>query len=316
MLKVVSPGLLTTVQDGGRTGYQSRGVPVCGAMDRYALFAANILVGNDMNEPALEITALGPTLEFESANIFALAGGRFAAALDGAPLKPGRAYAAARGSVLTVGAAEEGFRAYVAVAGGLDAERVMGSAATCIAAGFGGYMGRALQTGDRIGMKAPRAWMSGMTRRETKLRYSAEPDIRVIMGPQDGMFSQRGKDIFLGSEYRLSGDCDRMGYRLDGRDIEYSPGNDGNIVSDGVAMGSVQVPSGKPIIMMADRQTIGGYAKIACVISADLPLLAQKRPGDSIRFREVSVMQAQESWRRMMRGLRALEEDIAAEDIW
>ena len=292
MIKVIAPGLLTTLQDGGRYGYQQFGVPVCGAMDRYSLNLANLLAGNDPDEAALEITYLGPTLQFERGCAFAICGGRFAAKLDGCPIEHARAYSAAPGSVLEIGAVQEGFRGYLAVSGGFAVEPVLGSRSTYLKGGFGGLNGRKLQKEDVLPLRDPAIWLPFMDQRTFEpdtWRYPlADRPIRVVLGPQQERFSERGIETFLSEEYKVTQESDRMGYRLDGKAIEYAEGCDGNIISDGIVMGAVQVPSGKPIIMMADRQTTGGYSKIATVITADLPLLAQKQAGDKLRFEAVT----------------------------
>ena len=291
MIKVISPGLLTTVQDGGRYGYQQFGVPVCGAMDLWSLALANILVDNAQDEAALEITVLGPALEFSDRCVFAICGGEFDAKLDGMEIENGRAYTALPGNVLSIGAARSGSRAYLAVAGGFVVPEVLGSRSTYIKGGFGGYEGRRLKKDDVLKTGSTVGWLPFMSARkidEKLLRYPLEERaVRVVLGPQLERFSQRGIETFLESEYKVTDENDRMGYRLEGREIEYQKGCDGNIISDGIVMGAVQVPSGKPIIMMADRQTTGGYSKIATVISADLPLLGQKKAGDPVRFEAV-----------------------------
>lgn len=311
MIKIISPGLLTTLQDGGRYGYQQFGVPVCGAMDRWSLNLANQLVDNHPDEAALEITYMGPTLEFKTACVFALCGGRFEAKLDGAPIEMARAYSAAPGSVLEVGVVKEGFRGYLAVGGGFDAAPVLGSRSTYLKGGFGGVDGRKLQKDDQLALRAPSMWLSFMEQRVYEVdtwRYAlCDRPIRVVLGPQQERFSDKGIATFLSEEYTVTQESDRMGYRLDGKAIEYAEGCDGNIISDGIVMGAVQVPSGKPIIMMADRQTTGGYSKIATVITADLPLLAQKQAGGKLRFEAVTAREAAAIRRKQQGFLKRLE---------
>lgn len=311
MIKVISPGLLTTLQDGGRYGYQQFGVPVCGAMDRYSLNLANLLAGNEPDEGALEITFMGPTLEFKTGCAFALCGGRFEARLDGQPVEMARAYSAAPGSVLEIGTVREGFRGYLAVSGGFGIEPVLGSRSTYLKGGFGGVAGRKLQTGDELPLRNPVSWLPFMDQRVYEpdtWRYPLEDrPIRVVLGPQQERFSEAGIETFLSNAYTVTQESDRMGYRLDGKAIEYAKGCDGNIISDGIVMGAVQVPSGKPIIMMADRQTTGGYSKIATVITADLPLLAQKQAGGKLCFEAVSPQEAARIRRKQQGFLRRLE---------
>ena len=316
MIEVIKPGLQTTVQDGGRRGYQAYGVPVCGAMDWRALALANILAGNPWEEAALEICAMGPTIAFGEDGVFALAGADFSAALNGCPLEPNSAFLAHKGDVLELGACKGGFRAYLAVAGGFDLPSVMESRSTCLSAGFGGFQGRALKAGDVIKCREPQLWLRGLPERKAAWKYDPEAPVRVVLGPQQAAFSQRGLDTFFSSEYRLGAQCDRMGCRLEGEKIDLKEGASPNIISDGIVMGSIQIPNGQPIVMMADRQTTGGYVKLGTVISADLPLMAQKRPGDVLRFCDVTVQQGQRARCDSIRRLKNLQEELERGDRW
>ena len=304
MMEILQPGLLTTVQDGGRWGFQQYGVPVCGAMDWSALARVNLLAGNAMGEAALEITGLGPVFRFLKDNCFALAGADCAAVLNSTPLKSGRAYFASAGDVLRMGSLTRGFRAYLTVSGGFDLPEIMGSRSTCLSAGFGGYQGRALQKGDRLAFRCPQLWLHGLTERSLPERYDPMQPVRVVLGPQADAFSEEVLARFFSSEYRLGQKCDRMGAQLEGSPLPLQPGRSANIISDGITMGSIQVPNGQPILMLADRQTTGGYVKLGAVITADLPLVAQKRPGDSICFQYCTVEEAQTLLRHMHRQLR------------
>ncbi len=310
MISFRRKGLLTTVQDLGRVGYQRYGMPVCGAMDPYALELGNILVGNARGEAALEATVLGPTIVFETAEVFAVTGGDFGPTLNGAPIENGRAYLAEAGSTLALPMARRGARAYIALAGGLDLPEVMGSRSTFLKGGVGGLEGRAIREGDRIGLRAPVDHMADLESRSVPadllLAYRDRAEVRFTYGPQDELFSDAGRRTFIHSEYTLSDRCDRMGFRLDGPTVERAPGSDGNIISDGVCFGAVEITDGQPIVMMADRQTTGGYPKLGCVISADLPLLAQLKAGDRVRFRPVSVAAAQAVYRRQRQALDTL----------
>ena len=316
MIEVIKSGLQTTVQDGGRRGYQAYGVPVCGAMDWQSLALANILAGNPWEEAALEICALGPTIAFQEDAVFALAGADFSAALNGRPLEPNSAFLAHKGDLLEMGACKGGFRAYLAVSGGFDIPSVMESRSTCLSAGFGGFHGRALKAGDKITLRASQVWLRGLPVRQTCRKYDPETPVRVILGPQQDAFSAEGIDTFFSSEYRLGSQCDRMGCRLEGSTIALKDNLSPNIISDGVVMGSIQVPNGQPIVMMADRQTTGGYVKLGTVITADLPLMAQKRPGDSVRFQGVTVQQGQLARRDSLRWLNNLQEELERGDRW
>lgn len=316
MIEIIRPGLLTTVQDGGRVGYQAYGVPVCGAMDWLSLARANILAGNPWEEAALEVTGLGPAIRFRKENIFALSGADFSATLNGQPLEPNGAHLAHEGDVLELGAAKSGFRAYLAFAGGLDIPVVMESRSTCLSAGFGGFEGRSLKAGDRIGFREPQLWLRDLPARKIDIPYNGDAPVHVVLGPQNGVFSQAGLDTFFSSEYKLGSQCDRMGCRLVGATIALKEGETPNILSDGIVMGSIQVPNGQPIVMMADRQTTGGYVKLGTVASCDLPLMAQKRPGDKVRFASVTVQQAQVMRMVCVRKLHNLEQELDFGGRW
>lgn len=309
MITILHPGFLTTVQDGGRYGFQRFGVPVCGAMDRFALMQANLLAGNAPTDAALEITALGPQIRFETDAVFAVAGADFHYELSGEPIENGGAYLAHKGDVLVCGTAEGGFRGYIAFSGGMSIPEVMSSRSTCLSAHFGGFNGRALQKNDMISLRMPTLWLRGLGKRKIPCSYELAEPVRVVLGPQHDAFSDAGIDSFLHTEYHLSANCDRMGCRLEGAEISLKAGRTPNILSDGIAMGAIQVPNGKPIIMMADRQATGGYVKLGNVISADLPIIAQKRPGDAIHFECVSVEQAQKALRAKTRHLMLFAED-------
>ncbi len=292
---VKNPGALTTVQDGGRMGAQGLGFGTAGAMDLQSLFLLNILLGNDLNEAALEATLLGPEITFLEDNCFALTGADMGATLDGVPVPRYEAVTAKKGSVLKLGFAKSGVRAYIGFAGGMEIPMVMGSKSTSLKYHLGGVEGRALLSGDRISFTAPRKELRHQKRRKLDVPdFSAkEQDIRVVLGMQQEYFTKEGIRTFFESPYEISGQSDRMGYRLDGEPVSYEDTVD--IISDAIVPGAIQIPSnGKPIILMADRQTTGGYAKIGAVISADLPRLAQMGPGAVIHFKEVSVEEAQE----------------------
>ncbi|MBR5536712.1 MAG: biotin-dependent carboxyltransferase [Clostridia bacterium] len=316
MMEILRPGLLTTVQDGGRMGYQAFGVPVCGAMDWLSLARANILAGNRWDEAAFEITGMGPAVQFHVDCVFALSGADFSTTLNGNSLPTDGACLAHEGDVLEMGAAKNGFRAYLAVSGGLDIPKVMESRSTCLAAGFGGFEGRALKKGDRVALRAPQLWLKDLPHRSLEPFYDPEAPVRVVLGPQDDVFTEEGIETFFTSEYRLGAQCDRMGCRLEGGAIDLKEGKNPNILSDGIVMGSIQVPNGQPIVMMADRQTTGGYVKLGTVITADLPLMAQKRPGDKVRFEKVTVQQAQAARLYRCRKLRNLQGELDRFDRW
>ena len=298
-IRVANSGLLTTVQDLGRRGFQKYGVPVCGALDAVSMRIANILVGNPETLAGLEITAVAPSLVFDRDAVIALVGADFAPVIDGAEARAWESVRVPAGAAVGFRAPADGVRAWLAVDGGIDVPPVMGSRATDLKGGFGGYEGRPLRDGDALPLgRPPRPAPPSPARLPAEISrqptYGQSFDIRVVLGPQNDMFTDAGISSLLQSEYAVSPDADRTGYRLDGPAIERSAGAD--IVSDGTALGSVQVPgTGTPIILLADRGTTGGYAKIATAISPDIGLLAQAMPGAKIRFSAVSVAEAREA---------------------
>ena len=288
---VKTPGPLTTVQDAGRFGYQSSGIRPSGVMDAAAYEAANALVGNENGEAVLEMTFLGATLEFRTEAWFAATGADMQAKLDGVPIVRYQAIHAAAGQTLSFGMATNGCRGYFAVRGGVDVPMVMGSRSTDMSAKLGGFEGRALKAGDVLPTLSLGAWAPQGRSYEPPV-YESATTVRVVPGPQEEYFTAAGLATFFSAAYEISPNSDRMGIRLDGPEIESCSGTD--IVSDGIVFGSIQVPSGgKPILLMADHQTAGGYAKIGTVLSFDLPKLAQARPGDKVRFVRISAEDAQ-----------------------
>ena len=293
-IKIIKAGLLTTIQDMGRYGYQETGMSVSGVMDTRSASLANILAGNDENEGVIEVTMMGPTIEFTADNIIAVTGGDLGAALDGAPLTTYKAILVKAGQTLSFAAPKAGARAYIAFAGGLDVPVVMGSKSTNLKSKIGGHEGRKLEAGDEIAFAAPKTVLSNMEERQMKAPdFSARThEIRVVLGPQDDCFPQSSIDTFFNGEYTISNEYDRMGCRMQGPVIKHKVG--GDIITDGISFGAVQVPShGNPIVMMADHQTTGGYTKIGNVISVDLPILAQCMPGHKIHFKWISIEAAQ-----------------------
>ncbi|MGB0683233.1 MAG: biotin-dependent carboxyltransferase family protein [Magnetovibrionaceae bacterium] len=302
-------GLQTTVQDRGRLGFQDIGLPVAGAMDREAMAVANALVGNDPGEAILEVRFQGPRFRVEGAPItLALVGpgATMTILTEEGEVLNGPAFESVRvlpGSEVSIPPLKTTATAVISIAGGLDLEPVMGSRSTFLRGGLGGYRGRALKAGDRLGLRGsgpvPLATIA-----EPQDWHSDEP-IRVVLGPQDDAFTDAGIRAFLSTSYRISAQADRMGYRLEGEPLEHADGFD--IVSDGIALGAIQVPgSGLPIILLADHQTAGGYPKIAHVASVDIPRLGRLMPGSELLFRAVSQQEAEELYRTSLRALRAL----------
>jgi biotin-dependent carboxylase-like uncharacterized protein len=307
MVEVIEPGLLTTVQDLGRHGYQRFGVPVGGAMDAFALRAANGLVGNPWDAAGLEMTVLGPRLRLPHGCLVAVTGADLGLRIGGREAPLWTAIRARAGSTVEYAGLRSGCRAYLAVAGGIAVPPVMGSRATYLEAGLGGYQGRALRAGDvlPIGEWSLEAasWPGQRVPEGVIPCYAQSVTVRVVLGPQDDHFSRRGLETFLSSAYRVSSASNRTGYRLAGPAVEHRASAD--IVSDGIPLGSIQVPAdGQPILMMADRPTTGGYAKIATVASADIPLLAQLLPGASqVCFEATTIEDAQSSYRGQIAAL-------------
>ena len=291
-LEIAEAGMLTTVQDCGRYGFQRFGVPVSGALDEFALRFANALVGNDDGAAGLEMTVVGPVARFLADTWIAVTGADLSPKLDGEPLPQWRATRVSEGGELTFHGMRDGMRAYLAVAGGLDVPVVMGSRSTNLKARFGGYEGRRLEKGDVLSALPPRGEDGPVPRRlpggYIVPTYGESHEIRVVLGPQSDAFGPEAIATLLESSFEISLDSDRMGYRLDGPVINHKQGPD--IVSDGNPPGAVQVPGdGVPTILLADRGTTGGYAKIATVITADLGRLAQAVPGQTVVFKEVDV---------------------------
>lgn len=306
-ITILNPGLLTTIQDQGRVGYQQFGVPVSGAMDPRSAAFANILVGNGVEEAVLECTMLGPQIRFDADNCFAVCGGDLGAALNGTAIQTYRAYQAKAGDVLKFAMPKSGCRAFIAFAGGLDVPEVMGSRSTYMKAKIGGLEGRKLAKEDVIPFKAPKAVLKDMDDRHLYPEFQTQKDyrIRVVMGPQDDYFTDAGIETFLSGTYTVTQEFDRMGCRLEGDAIAHKEG--GDIISDGISFGAIQIPSsGKPIIMLADRQTTGGYTKIANVITADFRIMAQLKAGDRVHFEKISIQEAQDILLAQRRAMKAL----------
>ena len=285
MIHVVKPGLLSTVQDNGRWGYQRFGVPVSGPMDPTAHRLANLLVGNRPSAATIEVTLVGPVLEFEDDALFAVTGARFDLLIDGMSVALNTSYAARSGQHLVFESRRRGARAYVAVAGGFDLPPVLGSRATHIRTGMGGFQGRALARGDRLPIGTDRAQdaRAGVMRPSVASLPRQGARVRVIPGPHDRDFGAVGLERLRTARYVVTPQSDRMGYRLDGAALLSSGA--GERISSAVPIGSVQVPrGGEPILLMADHQTTGGYPRIATVITADLGIVGQLAPGDWIEF--------------------------------
>jgi antagonist of KipI len=310
-IEVIRPGLSTTIQDIGRYGYQKHGVIVSGAMDPIALRIANLLVGNAESAAGLEVTLVGPKLRFHKDLLISICGGNLSPSIAGKAIPLWRPIWVRGGSTLDFGRSAKGCRAYISVAGGIDVPEVLGSQSTYLRARLGGFSGRALKEGDGIELKNPEGIGQGLTNlladpsgKEpfTTANWFVKPNelcayddqvVHVISGPEFLDFTLESRKQFFNDEYQITPQSDRMGYRLSGPALELNRPLE--LISEAVSMGTIQVPTeGQPIILMADRQTTGGYPKIGYVPTVDLPILAQFRPGIKLRFKEITLKDAQQ----------------------
>jgi biotin-dependent carboxylase-like uncharacterized protein len=308
-LKILAPGLHTTIQDLGRIGYQALGVPVSGALDGFGLRLANALVGNPQAMAVLEILLSGPIIEIAADSVrVALVGAGASLDIRGAQprvVAAGESTILRRGEALEVTVGRQSGCCYLAVEGGIAVPVVLGSASTYARARLGGLHGRALQQEDIVPLAIARASERAELRAPAPLPATPAQPIRVVLGPQQEFFTEDAVMTLLNAEFRVSQNADRMGLRLDGPPLRHRGGWD--IISDAIATGSIQVPgSGQPIVLLADHQTTGGYPKIATVISADLPSVGRCRPGDAIRFAAIEVETAEALCRQEERQLAEL----------
>jgi len=308
MMHVLAPGPQTTVQDAGRFGQLRFGIPPSGAIDRFAFLAANRLVGNDDAAAVLECTLAGPTLAFESACAVAVTGAEMPVSLNRTSVGRWATLSVQPGDVLTLGTARAGLRGYIAVSGGIDVPPVLGSRSTYLRGKLGGFGGRALRQGDRLGILPGTAGRPWRIARRAIPRYAAEIAVRAVLGPQHERFTAEAIAQFLAGLYVMLPQSDRMGARLRGPRIAHASGPD--IVSDGIALGAVQVPGdGQPIVLLHDRQSTGGYTKLATVCSFDIGRLGQLRPGQHLRFEAVTIEQAHAMLRAWVREVAQLPQE-------
>jgi antagonist of KipI len=295
ILEILSPGILTSIQDLGRYGYGRYGVAPSGALDSFALRIANLLVGNRSDQAGLEITLLGPAIRALADIVVAVTGGNLQPRRNKQPIEMWRSHILKKDDILSFDLPLSGFRAYVAAGGGISVPLVMGSRSTNLSSGFGGLQGRTLEKNDILTSENRSQHVKTDTRAFNTAWIPVYPNnwsLRVIWGPQDDHFPDESRDSFLSATYKMSSDSDRTGIRLQGSVIRQKPDMQTSIISEGVIAGSVQIPGdGKPIIILGETVT-GGYRKIATVISADLPLLGQIKPGDAVRFKAVSLTEA------------------------
>lgn len=328
MITIQKPGLLTTVQDSGRYGFQKEGVIVSGAMDMEAHRIANRLVGNSIHTPSIEMTLMGPVVEFEADALISICGGQLSPLIDGDPVPMWRPLFIKKGSELRFGRPKEGFRAYLAIAGGIEVPNVMGSASTYLRAGIGGHHGRALQNGDKLHFLEPdgparalrdklKAKSGKAHSQSTKWGVSAKfmtnphsgANIRIIEGREFDSFSNESQHALLSDSFTIDSNSDRMGYRLQGPELKKT--NNKDMISEAVSFGTIQSPQeGELIVLLADRQTTGGYPRVAQVASVDLPKIAQLKPGDQLNFDMITHKQAQILYLQREKTLNQLERGI------
>lgn len=301
-ITVIKAGLLSSFQDLGRFGYQHLGVPAGGAMDSRAHRLANLLAGNPDDEATLEVTLTGPVLRFDAPGCIAISGAQLSPTLNDKPIPNNRPIVIRAGDVLAFGARISGLRAYIAWNGGIALPTVLSSHSTYLRGGFGGFQGRALRPGDVLHWRRP----LNSTRLDeleqdlwnikvylpANLGLAPKATIRAMRGAHASMFTEASIADFFSGDYRISPQSERMGYRLNGAPLSLNTTT--QLLSEATSFGSIQVPQdGNPIILMADRQTTGGYAKIAHAASVDLPVIAQSMPGETLRFTEITLAQAQ-----------------------
>lgn len=310
-IEIKSPGLLTTIQDLGRYGFRKYGIIVSGAMDFFAHRIANILVGNEEGEGTLEITLMGPKILINEDTLISICGADLSPKINETPVSMWRPIYVKKGSTLSFGKSNIGTRTYVAFAGSFNVEEIMGSKSTYLRAEIGGYEGRQLKKGDILQLKKPSkraleimndiigdinksgfGYPKWFISKKILPDYKSHPIVRIIRGGEFNYFSAESKERLFGSKFTITPQSDRMGYRLNGASLKTKEKIE--MISEAVALGTIQVPDdGNPIILLADRQTSGGYPKIGQVISVDIPVVAQLKPGDSISFYEVSLEEAQ-----------------------
>jgi antagonist of KipI len=328
MIKITKSGLLTNVQDLGRYGYQKYGVIASGVMDQTAHRIANLLVGNDENEATLELTLLGPDMEFEKDALISICGGDLSPKIDGKSIKLWRPVFVRAGSKLKFVGCKTGCRAYLAVGGGFNVNRVMDSKSTYLRAGIGGFNGRALQPEDvieigqsnELSQQIAQVLSNKNEEKFAQVQWSiasefmtppaSKPKVRVIKGRQYDWFSKDSQTKFYSELFEVTSQSDRMGYRMKGPKLELE--NEQEMLSEAVNFGTIQVPSeGNPIVLLADRQTTGGYPKIGQIATVDLPLMAQLKPGDKVRFVEISHEEAQRLYLNREDQLQQLKQGIS-----
>ena len=329
-IEVVRSGLFTSVQDLGRYGFQKYGVVVSGAMDTFALRIANLLVGNEEAAAALEMTLIGSNLRFHQDTLIAICGGNLSPTIDEQPVPEWRPVYIKKGTILRFGRYSKGCRAYLALGGALMVPKILNSSSTYLRANLGGFQGRALKENDilQLGSLSPLGskLMNSLALTIGNKRfkgaswsvssnifpsYKPNPTIRVLPGPQLNHFTKGSKNKFFNDFFRVTTQSDRMGYRLEGPILKMSQNLE--MISEAVSAGTIQVPpDGNPIILLADRQTTGGYPKIAQIATIDLPVIAQVKPGEKVCFQEISLQEAQRLLVVIEREIQLLRQALAS----
>ncbi|WP_041231894.1 biotin-dependent carboxyltransferase family protein [Deinococcus peraridilitoris] len=326
-MRIIRPGVLTTLQDTGRYCMQHLGVPIGGAMDAFALRTANLLVGNTKDAAAFEVTLGGLSVYFEEEALIAVTGASLPVRINEQPVPNWRPVRVPAGSTLKLDRPNRGCRAYLSVAGGVDVPLVLNGRGTCLRANFGGHEGRALKQGDelRVGNSSPiaqrflhdlrnttagAAWTKWFIAQQFRPAYTNRPTVRAMIGPEHRWFTGSASHDFFVHPYRTTPQVDRMGYRLQGPELTLQSAQ--QLLSTAVTAGTVQVPpTGQPIVLLADAQTTGGYPRIAQVTQVDLPLIAQLQPGDHVHFHLVDEDQARHALLQQERTLRSIQTAIA-----
>jgi len=309
--EVLEPGILTTIQDLGRYGFSQFGVPPSGALDTFSLRVGNLLVGNREEEAVLETTLMGLRIRALREVVISITGGDLGSTLNGEALEIWRTHLLVEGDIINFKKVRAGCRAYLAVCGGFVVPKIMGSCSTYLSGNFGGLDGRKLRRGDilhtpdissslnKLGLRFPLDWIPSLEK---------EIPLRVIPGPQNHHFTEKGIQTFCSSSYRVTPQCDRMGVRLEGPKIERRSNVEESIISEGLISGTIQVPGdGKPIIILTELVT-GGYTKIATIISTDLPKVAQLKPGDQVRFKPISIEESHDLLKEQEERLKDFKE--------
>ncbi len=311
LFEVITPGAFTTVQDLGRYGFQKMGIPICGALDAYAFRIANLLVGNPDNCAVLEITVMGPRLKFLAVADVAVAGAEMSMTLNERPVAGWQSLRVNPDDILEIHQIKTGCRAYLAVSGGIDVPVVMGSRCTYVGGKIGGFKGRPLQAGDLIeGNPAQRLKTPKQLPQKYTPRYPTAITLCAIPGPQDDFFRE-GLEVLFESAFMVTAKADRMGYRLQGPSIFVREDMPKSIISEPTMPGGIQIPADRQPIILLVEQTVGGYTKIATVISSDLPKVAQATPGDTIRFEKITLEKAHAAYQNAKKQLGEIAENLA-----